>query len=342
MLGVLDSGREARGGQAREGYEAADFGRGIWQKLTRLGSAGAAAAAEAAAAAAGEGPPQQSTWSAMMQSSSGSNLERAPESEHLAELPQAVASVSLPAEAMEERDGATFFCVEAAAEGSLDGGGGEPWRVLRRYANFHYLATNLGQRAQAYPDAPFPAKRIGACAGELLEQRRKGLEVWLQRVVHDPMSQAAWAPHLREFLEARGGAEDEPASTPTPSPSPAPAHWICTVCDEPNRAGRKRCNNCGLEREPSLDAAEGQEADPTLGEIFRDISAFGREALRGDSQVPQKLGQLGQGLWSMLRAGDRGEEGQHAAPEQSAFQQGGPLEGTLREPLLVYDIINIT
>mmetsp|Transcript_51060 Transcript_51060/g.163412 ORF Transcript_51060/g.163412 Transcript_51060/m.163412 type:complete len:939 (-) Transcript_51060:118-2934(-) len=168
MHSIAVTGRQAWGEEAEGDCSFRDFGRGLWYTL-RNGQAGKGA---------------------------GDHLPAT-------ELPLAVASVRILAEATEQREGVIFFCTEVLAEGSLDAeGGGEPWQVMRRYTDFHELSSRLGPRSQSYEDAAFPRKHITACTDAMLEVRRRSLEAWLQRVLQDPLSQAVWAGHLREFLEA--------------------------------------------------------------------------------------------------------------------------------------------
>ena len=46
-------------------------------------------------------------------------------------------------------------------------------------------------RGISYADAPFPRKHTRQTRGRRLDERRVGLECWIRKVVHDPMSQGA-------------------------------------------------------------------------------------------------------------------------------------------------------
>lgn len=107
---------------------------------------------------------------------------------------QTFASVSVPSEGVEMRGDTHYFAIDVIPEES-----GNPWRVMRRYNEFHELYSKIGQ--QAYPDAPFPKKHLFGLTLNM-EDRRRGLEVWLQRTIQHPKSRSAWARPLANFLTA--------------------------------------------------------------------------------------------------------------------------------------------
>merc|ERR1719210_1956386 len=84
-----------------------------------------------------------------------------------AEPPLTVSSVEIPADAIQECDGVTYFGVDVS---SLQ----EPkqWRVMRRYNDFFILEKTLNTLTPGvtFPGAPFPGKRLGKCAGKALEE----------------------------------------------------------------------------------------------------------------------------------------------------------------------------
>lgn len=110
--------------------------------------------------------------------------------------PLNVSFVRLPAEAIEQRGDVTFFAIDVTTLS-----GGSVWRVMRRYSQFHALQARLGPLSRSFPDAPFPTKLIFACKDQKLEDRRRGLEVWLQRALEFPSSRGLWLRDIREFLE---------------------------------------------------------------------------------------------------------------------------------------------
>lgn len=124
---------------------------------------------------------------------------------------QTFASVSVPAGAAETRGDTHYFGIDV-----LPAAGGGPWRVMRRYNEFHDLYDKIGKHA--YPDAPFPGKHMFGI-GLNMEDRRRGLEVWLQRTVQHPNSRAAWARPLSDFLTA--GKESVQPAVAVASPVPA-------------------------------------------------------------------------------------------------------------------------
>jgi len=95
----------------------------------------------------------------------------------------------------------------------LPAGAGGTWRVMRRYNEFNDLYEKTGKHA--YPDAPFPGKHMFGI-GLNMEDRRRGLEVWLQRTVQHPSSRAAWARPLADFLTA--GRESVQSGAPAAAP----------------------------------------------------------------------------------------------------------------------------
>eukprot|EP00929_Paragymnodinium_shiwhaense_P061560 TRINITY_DN3074_c0_g2_i2.p1 TRINITY_DN3074_c0_g2~~TRINITY_DN3074_c0_g2_i2.p1 ORF type:complete len:369 (+),score=60.77 TRINITY_DN3074_c0_g2_i2:96-1202(+) len=112
------------------------------------------------------------------------------------EPPLGVSSVRLQPQLVEQRGSVAFFGIDITPDD-----GGSTWRVFRRYNDFYALHNNLGARAQSYPDAPFPRKHMFGCAGQKLEDRRRGLECWLQRCVETPGVTAQWTRYVRDFLE---------------------------------------------------------------------------------------------------------------------------------------------
>jgi len=49
----------------------------------------------------------------------------------------------------------------------------------------------------------------------------------------------------KEDAPAEAEAEASPTPAATPSPSGAKTKWTCEACDEPNKAEKAKCNNCG-------------------------------------------------------------------------------------------------
>jgi len=117
--------------------------------------------------------------------------------------PLGVAFVRMPAEVIEQRGKVQFFGVDVTPEQ-----GGAPWRVMRRYNDFHSLLQRLGRAAMTFPGAPFPHKQFFTCTGHRLEERRSSLELWLRRAIESPHSAGPWLRSLRDFLE--GGRQSLP------------------------------------------------------------------------------------------------------------------------------------
>jgi hypothetical protein len=159
--------------------------------------------------------------------------------------PLRVKSIRLPPEAMTLRDNVNFFAVDvtpaeyngcgstttASKTSVTSDASGTPWRVMRRYSDFKTLADRLGPHACSFPDAPFPKKHrlcgLEVCFGgdeaEKLENRRRELEVWLQRLFVDTSPSRCQAFRLREFVEAPASFTPTASSAYSPTVSSAPA-----------------------------------------------------------------------------------------------------------------------
>jgi len=104
--------------------------------------------------------------------------------------------VALPAESIEYVNGITFFLVEV-----VPSGGSLPWAVPRRYSDFDKLRRILGFRGERLLTTPFPPKFLCTCENHRLEERRIGLERWLQELLRSPFSlQVPVAWHVKRFL----------------------------------------------------------------------------------------------------------------------------------------------
>jgi len=136
-----------------------------------------------------------------------------------AEEPLRVNSVFLSPEQEENRGNVHFFAIDWTEET------GASWRVMRRYNEFLDLQKSLS--AVSFPDAPFPGKSgLSTCKGQDLVNRRRGLEMWLRRVLQHPEALSSWAGSIRSFLQA-GRMEiassplaEAPSSKPQPAASP--------------------------------------------------------------------------------------------------------------------------
>jgi len=109
--------------------------------------------------------------------------------------PLAIQRICVSPELMEVRGDGTFFGIEVFPES------GNCWTVHRRYNQFHDLHNDLGSMFQSFPDAPFPRKHMLGCTGQKLEDRRRGLEVWLQRALQQPGMRQQHTKLLRDFLQ---------------------------------------------------------------------------------------------------------------------------------------------
>lgn len=140
--------------------------------------------------------------------------------------PLCITGISMPAEICDDRDGTHFFGINVFPESGCS------WRVMRRYNDFSNLHGQLGSTADSLPGAPFPGKSgMFGCTGERLDERRRGLEIWLQRVVEHPSSKCMWTNALREFLE--GGRVFLSATAPAAAPAPVPLPSAPPPVDNP-------------------------------------------------------------------------------------------------------------
>lgn len=144
----------------------------------------------------------------------------------------AIAGVSVPAGADENRGDVHYFAVDVLPEG-----GGGPWRVMRRYNDFNAFHDKIGK--PSFPDAPFPGKHLFGI-GLKIDDRRRGLEAWLQRIIQNPSSRGPWAIALNNFLTAGRQALATPgvpiatASAAAPGPyAAAPAPSAPAVSSDP-------------------------------------------------------------------------------------------------------------
>jgi len=142
--------------------------------------------------------------------------------------------VSLPDSGTEVRGGTIYFAVVVTPEQ------GPPWRVMRRYREFNNLCSRLSPASTRFLGAPFPPKNIlGALvelSGQKLEDRRRGLEVWLQRAVQDPLARGPWIRPLRDFLEdGRVVLQAAPRSAAPPPPAASAAQALAAA--PPSAAG---------------------------------------------------------------------------------------------------------
>jgi len=112
--------------------------------------------------------------------------------------PLGVSGVEMPAAAIEQRGGVSFFSIDVTPTKGMNS-----WRVMRRYNDFHDLHSKLGSVANNFPDAPFPHKTgLCKCSGARLEERRQSLLQWLRRCLQQPQSEGQWKQLLHAFLEA--------------------------------------------------------------------------------------------------------------------------------------------
>jgi len=113
--------------------------------------------------------------------------------------PLGISAVGVPANGLAKHEGVQFFAIDVVPEK------GASYRVEKRYNDFDTLKDTLHRIAPGSRiDADFPPKHLFSCEGPKLEDRRHGLERWLNRVLNDPNSRTLWCLKLRQFLEVDG------------------------------------------------------------------------------------------------------------------------------------------
>lgn len=139
--------------------------------------------------------------------------------------------VRLPEQALEVHNGITYFAVDVFP----DTDNVAPWRVMRRYTEFHDLARGVNRDVgwqrwrprsvdrSCFALSPFPMKLPKACRGKALTARRLQLEQWLNRLVTQHSWHSHSGDHLCRFLLL--GRAIVPASSLRPSVPAAVRPW---------------------------------------------------------------------------------------------------------------------
>jgi len=113
--------------------------------------------------------------------------------------PLGISAVGLPANGLAKHEGVQFFAIDVLPEK------GASYRVEKRYNDFDTLKDTLHRISpRSRIDSDFPPKHLFSCEGPKLEDRRHGLERWLNRVLNDPNSRGLWCLKLRQFLQVDG------------------------------------------------------------------------------------------------------------------------------------------
>ena len=113
--------------------------------------------------------------------------------------PLGISAVGVPANGLGKHEGVQFFAIDVVPEK------GASYRVEKRYNDFDALKDTLHRIAPGSRiDGDFPPKHLFSCEGPKLEDRRHGLERWLNRVLNDPNSRTLWCLKLRQFLQVDG------------------------------------------------------------------------------------------------------------------------------------------
>eukprot|EP00427_Karlodinium_veneficum_P055625 CAMPEP_0169412776 /NCGR_PEP_ID=MMETSP1017-20121227/61001_1 /TAXON_ID=342587 /ORGANISM="Karlodinium micrum, Strain CCMP2283" /LENGTH=311 /DNA_ID=CAMNT_0009520143 /DNA_START=125 /DNA_END=1060 /DNA_ORIENTATION=- len=121
--------------------------------------------------------------------------------------PLGVASIQILVGAMQKHGGIQFFAIDV-----FPSNGGAPWRVLRRYNQFHALSQKLNEHRHIF--TPFPRKHLTGCNGGIISQEAFDRVQWgkieapsaWSRILAFFLIQAspsvpAWTLHLKNFFD---------------------------------------------------------------------------------------------------------------------------------------------
>jgi len=240
VLRTAAKGRTARGGDTQDEYKTGDFARGVWANVAgAFGKKPATSKPEDAAStgpstderpptttqskrshAVASDPGASSNWKRKLEQKAAKFWSRSSADDQAGALSSGpflqVASVRLVPGAIEQVEGAAYFCIESVQDCSLDGAFGEPWQVMRRYKDFVRFAERIAERTSSHRDgdvaddpamAAVPALPTDAARGRSwieLEAQRRELDVWLEKILQDPRCHNIWASDVRDFLVDRG------------------------------------------------------------------------------------------------------------------------------------------
>eukprot|EP00812_Abedinium_dasypus_P009737 NODE_3405_length_791_cov_164.430707.p1 GENE.NODE_3405_length_791_cov_164.430707~~NODE_3405_length_791_cov_164.430707.p1 ORF type:complete len:198 (+),score=76.59 NODE_3405_length_791_cov_164.430707:3-596(+) len=146
--------------------------------------------------------------------------------------------MGIPLEAAEMRGKVQFLAVIVTPDD-----GTESWQVMRCFDDFHDLHGKLGPGCDEFRDAPYPPKGWVHSWSGPLDDRRRGLECWLQRSIEHPLSYTHWHMPLKDFLEAgRHALAAAPVAAVAPAPPPvASAPPPSAPAAESNEVGEEMC-----------------------------------------------------------------------------------------------------
>jgi len=120
--------------------------------------------------------------------------------------------VRLPADGIETKMGRRYYQIDVTA-----GSGSTPWRVSRCYSDFENLRDRLGPEVR-HSGIRFPPHKhsfgFSRLSSEMAQERRQGLQAWLQSLLEHPLSRGPWSRALLDFLEVDFHAH-QPAPTRT-------------------------------------------------------------------------------------------------------------------------------
>ena len=138
--------------------------------------------------------------------------------------PLGVTAVGIPSSGILNYQGVTFFTIDVVPEI------GASFRVQKRYNDFDALKDRLHRiTPHAWINQDFPPKHLLSCDGPKVEDRRRGLESWLTRILNEPHSRGLWCLELGSFLEV-GGIHTLTDMQPNLPVATAPESWKEKSC----------------------------------------------------------------------------------------------------------------
>lgn len=239
VLRILNEGRRSRDQNSEEfEYKFGDFTRGVVTKLTKRRPVDEPPDVESGAAgSSGESAHTPFRLFGRRQQPETINEDDGEEQKEATLKDQYKALIAgPPGEALrvaalripgtfKTQDGVTMFRIELDMRPSKDGSDSSVAapRVVtaHRFSQFKTLSLALGQRCLEFPGAKFPPYYMIPATKAKLEQRRAGLEGWLQSLVQDEAVTAdggQWAAVMRVFLAPSG--DDVPEVDPELLPAP--------------------------------------------------------------------------------------------------------------------------
>eukprot|EP00928_Gymnodinium_smaydae_P023097 TRINITY_DN1918_c2_g1_i1.p1 TRINITY_DN1918_c2_g1~~TRINITY_DN1918_c2_g1_i1.p1 ORF type:complete len:1123 (+),score=256.59 TRINITY_DN1918_c2_g1_i1:88-3456(+) len=371
VVRTVDEGMALRGASEASTYRFGDFTRGLWSRATKPTPPTANPLGDARFPA-GEAP-RPYVYGSKGALARGKPTQAMIE-EALLEQTRRLHIYAVSVTEAREFDGRTRFRIEVLPNCTLDGTVGESeWSVWRRYGEFRDFYLRIGGRSKYWQDAPFPSRAVWTqCSGDRLEERRRALDVWLQRVLRDPAAQAEWYQPLIDFLsetttmsgrgdEGEEGEQDEDLERGVAGhPDEQGESFISTgsgIGIVSSGAGVRAhvSSRAGGLAEPLLSsealAEEDVEAASTLSmtssasfaertqrtaaklnAFAEKVKSAGKRARGGAAEDAYKFGDLSRGLVARLDAKFKKHQGRPSSVQEATEDHAGEIEEHDRIP----------